>query len=665
MTANNAQTVPTAQVAQPAQTAQAAQKTQTMRMQRWVALLLLILGGAFMGLGGAEQPEAPWAMLPDDADSTRVAKLQAESSEDGSGNAAIVFFNSDKAFTPEVLGALQKKAEELGGPFIPNEDMTAGIVPVNVEFSSPTENAAAIEQLRAAAAADLPAGIESSATGPAAIKGDLAGVFSGANFMLLAVTAIIVAVLLIVTYRSPVLWIIPLFTIALADRVAAIAFTYVLDALGIVWNESTSGIVSVLVFGAGTNYALLLISRYRDELCRFEDRFQAMYAAWIPTLKTVFASGMTVVLGVACLLASAVPTTRGLGAASVVGIVVAFIFSMFVLPGILVFFGRWIFWPRRPEVGDGHKTGIWDRVGSLVVSRPVAVVGASLAVLAVACLGALGIQTGLTQSDQFVKQPESIAAAKALEEKFPNQSATPAFVATQQPEKVKEVLGDKVRPAGESGEWTLLQAQSSDVAGLRAQLEGTDALVGGTDAQLVDAEEFAAQDRAIIFPLVLGLILVALAFALRSFVAPLLMVASVLLTNIAALGVGWWISKYVFGFERFAAETPLYAFVFLVALGIDYSIFIVTRARQEALEVGTREGILRSLTATGGVITSAGILLAAVFAALGVLPLVVLAQVGIVIFVGVLCDTLLVRTVLIPAIVHILGDKFWWPAKAA
>ncbi|WIM72293.1 MMPL family transporter [Corynebacterium suedekumii] len=213
--------------------------------------------------------------------------------------------------------------------------------------------------------------------------------FSGANFLLLAVTGVIVAVLLIVTYRSPILWIIPLLVIAVADRFAQIAFTWVLDAVGVVWNESTAGILSVLVFGAGTNYALLLISRYRDELHRTEDRFEAMARAWVPTIKTVFASAVTVVIGVGCLLLSAVPTTRGLGLASMIGIAIAFLFAMFVLPGALVAFNRWIFWPKVPQVGDETEHRFWNRIGDVVRSRPVVVAAVSLVALALACIGAL------------------------------------------------------------------------------------------------------------------------------------------------------------------------------------------------------------------------------------------------------------------------------------
>ncbi|MDY6050320.1 MAG: MMPL family transporter [Corynebacterium sp.] len=635
-----------------------------MKNSRWLALIILIAGIVIMMFDGFAQPSSPTSALPDGYDSTTVAALQAEIQGDDQGQPAIVVFSSEQPFTPEQFAQLQAKAEEIGAPLIPNEDATGALIPATVNAGGPVENNEMVTAIRETAAADLPEGITSQVTGPAAITADLAAVFDGANFMLLAVTALIVAVLLIVTYRSPILWIIPLFVIAIADRASMVVLTWVLHPLGVVWNESTTGIVSVLVFGAGTNYALLLISRYRDELHNHESRFDAMAAAWKPTLHTVTASAATVVVGVACLLLSVVPGTRGLGLSSMVGIVVAYIFAMFALPGALVTFGRWIFWPRRPEYGDEVKTGFWEKIGGWVKAKPLPIAAGSMVILIIACLGNLGIQTGLTQADQFVKQPESIAAADVLAEKFPDQSATPAVVATQNPDQVIALLGGNARPNAEVNGYTLLDVPTSDVEGLREQLAEADALVGGADAQLVDAELSAARDRAIIFPAVLLLILLALIVVLRSVAAPVIMVATVLLTNVAALGLGWWISSGIFGFNRFAAETPLYTFVFLVALGIDYSIFLVTRAKQEAAAQGVKDGVLTSLAATGGVITSAGILLAAVFAALGVLPLVVLAQVGIVIFVGVLLDTLIVRTVLIPAIVQLMGRKFFWPAQA-
>lgn len=631
---------------------------------RWLALILILLGGLAMAVGPAQLPDDPDGMLADQAESTEVSRILAERPGEDNGAAVVLF----RAETGEQLdmGAVTAKAGELGGPPVPNEDGTAALVMVEIEASSLNDNFDAIEKLRAEAAAGLPEGVSSQVTGPAAITADLSGVFEGANFLLLAVTGVIVAVLLIVTYRSPVLWILPLLVIGVADRVAATVFTWVLDAFGMTWNESTAGILSVLVFGAGTNYALLLISRYRDELHRTDDRFAAMSRAWTPTAKTILASAVTVVLGVACLLLSGTPATRGLGAAAMVGIMVALIFAVFVLPGALVTFGRWIFWPRRPQQNAKVEHRFWNRIGSFVQGQPVKVMFLALVALGVACIGATQMSTGLQQEDQFIDTPESIAAGAELSQAFPGQDATPANVVTDQAAEVTTILegaGAVVNEAESAAGFTVLNVSGPETGELRDLLADTDALVGGSDAELYDTEEYSAQDRLIIFPLVLAVVLVALVFLLRSLLAPAIMVISVLLSNIAALGLGWWISSGIFGFDTYADTTPLYAFVFLVALGIDYSIFLITRTREESRIHGTRKGVLRALSATGGVITSAGILLAAVFAALGVLPLVALAQVGIVIFIGVLLDTLVVRTLLIPSIVVMLGDRFWWPAK--
>lgn len=633
--------------------------SQTMSRMRWVALVLIGLAVALMSIGPKEAEQSATAMLADGTDSATVAELkakaEAQSGEDA-GQAAIVFFSG---VSPETLPELGGLAEDLGGPLIPNDDATAAIVPIQIESESLTGNLDKVEELRADVSDAAPEGVTAQVTGPAAIEADLSGVFSGANFKLLAVTGIIVAILLIATYRSPILWIIPLLVIGIADRLVATVFTWVLGPLGMHWNESTAGILSVLVFGAGTNYALLLISRYRDELHLTDNRFEAMARAWKPTVTTILASAATVVIGVLCLLASLTPTTRALGAAAAIGVTIAFLFGAFVLPGVLVLFGRWVFWPKRPQIGETTQHKVFDAVGRTVEKHPKAITIGALAALGVMCLGALQISTGLTQSDQFIEKPESITAAQELSEAFPNMSATPATV-TAEP-GAREALEAGGYSVTESDGFLTVSGGTTEE--LRHTLEGTGALVGGPDAELYDTEQAAERDRAIIFPLVLILVFVALIALLRSLIAPLIMVASVLLTNVAALGVGWWVSHYLLGFERFDSSTPLYAFVFLVALGIDYTIFLVTRTREAATTEGTRRAILTSLSTTGSVITSAGILLAAVFAALGVLPLVVLAQIGVIICLGVLLDTLVVRTLVVPSVVQLLGEKFWWPAK--
>lgn len=660
--------------------------------RKWIAgifaLVAILAAGAVAGtVGQADKGDTTMATLPLDSDSRAAEELSAQL-PDVEGSAAVVLFSSDEKFTQDQLGIIQDRARSLpgavGAPAAIAEDGTAATVFVPVKATNAAAVGDVVDELREAAKADLPDGMVAQVTGPAAIQADLGAVFDGANFRLLAATATVVAFLLIVTYRSPVLWLIPLTVVAVADQLAATVATRVLAAFDVQWDESTIGILSVLVFGAGTNYALLLISRYRDELRFVEDRREAMVRAWKPTSEAVFASASTVVIGLVTLLLSAFPATRGLGLACAVGIVVVALFVMFVLPAALVVFGRWVFWPKVPRTGqsslaDGHS--LWRRVGDTAAKRPVAFVIVTLIGLVVAGLGTLQVKTGLDEADQFLQKPEAIAAAERLGESFPAGSADPVVIVSRGSDAdtltsaIESVDGiSSTREVASEGGITEVQAvldarpgtseaerSVKDIRGAVADLPDTH--VGGTEAKALDSSEATGHDQRLIFPLILALVVVALGLLLRSLVAPIILVCTVVATYFASLGISWILFTQFLGFDRLDNTVPLYAFVFLVALGVDYNIFLVTRAAEEARAHGPREGMLRSLAATGGVITSAGILLAAVFAVLGVLPLVVLAQVGVVICVGVLLDTLIVRTVLVPAIALILGDRFWWPRK--
>ncbi|WP_308167172.1 MMPL family transporter [Nocardioides daeguensis] len=656
----------------------------------WILpVLYLLIGGALIGaVGTAPVDRAATDQLPAGADSTEVARL-LEDFPTGDSQVAVVLYSAERALTPAEQATLGGSfARAAGGgtaPLQAAEDQTAlvGVIPM------PSNDAAQlsddVEDLRAAVRRDLPDGVRAEVTGPAAIQGDLAQVFEGADVTLLMVTASVVAVLLIITYRSPVLWLVPLLVVGIADRLASVAATHALAGLGVAFDQSTTGILSVLVFGAGTDYALLLISRYRDELHRTPSRPEAMSRAWRRTSEAVLASAATVVVALLTLLLSAFPSTRGLGLACAIGVVIAALAVLVVLPLALVVFPRWIFWPRRPQVGTptlSEGRSFWRRVGDAVAHRPVLSAAAGIAVLAVLASGMVGIRSGLSEADQFIDTPESIAAAGRLAESFPAGSADPAVVLTRDDVAAVTRAAQSadgvasVRPVGEHDGRTRLDVvldhapgtpqAREDVTSLRSALgDFPDTLVGGTDAEDVDTDAATRDDRTLVLPLILVVVLLALGLLLRSLVAPVVLVLTVVATYAAALGAGWVISSTVFGFDRIDVGVPLQAFLFLVALGVDYNIFLVARAAEEAEEHGAREGMLRALASTGGVITSAGILLAAVFAVLGVLPLVVLAQLGIVICVGVLLDTLLVRTVLVPAIAVRMGDRFWWPRRQA
>lgn len=665
----------------------------TGRGSAWVvALVPLLLGLAVIGaLGDGHRDRLPTDQLPAGYDSTAAVEL-AERLPDAGTSTAIVVFSTGPAddgvaLSQEQLGDLGRVVADLSGDeepvLVPSEDGTAALGILTLQAASASEVAAEVSDLRQELATQLPDGVVAQVTGPAGIEADLAAVFDGANVRLLAVTALVVAVLLVVTYRSPVVWIVPLLVVGIADQTAARLATRLLALVDVAWNESTVGILSVLVFGAGTNYALLLISRYRDELRVREDRREAMRVAVRRTVEPVTASAGTVVVGVLALLLSLVPTTRGLGLACAVGIVVAALFVLGCLPSALVLLPRGVFWPREPRVGEStaaQSRSVWRRVGEVVARRPIPVGLAVVVALGVLATPGLGLRLGLDTADQFLTKPEAIAASERIVESFPAGTANPTtIVTTQDAERVvaaaEAVDGvASVRPAAAADGVTQLQvvldaAEGSEgsraaVVDLRAALADLpETYVGGPEAQTMDGTAAAARDRELIVPIILVVVLVALTLLLRAVVAPVLLVLTVVGTYFAAVGASWWIFTGLLGFAALDEGVPLLAFLFLVALGVDYNIFLVTRAREETREHGPRLGMLRALGATGGVITSAGILLAAVFATLGVLPLVVLAQLGVVVCVGVLLDTLVVRTMLVPALAFVLRERFWWPQR--
>ncbi|HEU5038343.1 MAG TPA: MMPL family transporter [Nocardioides sp.] len=655
------------------------------RRTAWaVALIPLLIAIAVMvGVGEGERERTSTDGLPAGYDSTAgtalLDQLPAETT-----TAAVVLFTADSGdLSRDQLRALRRAAGELdatGQGLLPSEDGTAALAVVAVPSGSATQVSDDVTELRDRADELAPDGVTAQVTGPAAVQADLAAVFDGANTRLLLVTALVVAVLLVITYRSPVLWVIPLVVVGVADRFAAVAATQVMAALDVAWDESTTGILSVLVFGAGTDYALLLVSRYRDELRREESRYAAMAHALRRTAEAVLASATTVVLGLLTLLLSVFPTTRGLGLACAVGVVVAAAFALVVLPAALVLFGRWVFWPRVPHVGEAvtsESNTVWHRIGDRVAQRPGGVAVGTLALLGVLSVGIGSISLGLDRADQFLDTPEAISASDRLAESFPAGIADPTQVVTaDDPDRVQqEVAGtpgvESARVTQSGGGVAVIDTVLSGDADatierLRDQLAAyDDTHVTGSTAQALDEQAANDRDLRLIVPLILALVLAGLVLLLRSLVAPVLLVLTVVATYVAAMGASWWLFTGVLGFDAMDSGVPLLAFLFLVALGVDYNIFLVTRAREESAEAGPRRGMLRALSATGGVITSAGILLAAVFAVLGVLPLVVLAQLGTVICVGVLLDTLVVRTLLVPALALVLGERFWWPRRLA
>jgi RND superfamily putative drug exporter len=543
------------------------------------------------------------------------------------------------------------------------------------------------------------AGITTHVTGPAGLFADLFEAFGSIDTRLLQTTLIVVAIILIVVYRSPVLWILPLFTAASALGIATMIVYYLAREDIIDLNGQTQGILDVLVLGAATDYALLLIARYREELHQHQSRFEAMKIALRGVVEPIIASGSTVIAGLMVLLLSDLSSNRGLGPVGSIGIASSMLAVLTLLPALLIVFGRWIFWPKIPRFGDVDEklSGIWSKVGSLVDRRPKAVwISTALALLIFAGFSTTLKSDGLSQSEAFTTRTDSVIGLEKLGEHFPSGEGTPVEIVvdqadiasaaaaigrvsnvasvvpltnvdpvTQRPTSELKVVDGKVvlyatlKVAPDSAEGK----ESIPLIRQAAKQVNPNILVGGQSAIGYDVDQSSRRDNRVIIPIVLLLIAVILGFLLRSILAAALLLGTVVLSFAATLGVCALVFDNVFGFAGTDAAFPLFAFIFLVALGIDYNIFLMTRVREESLKIGTRAGIIKGLTVTGGVITSAGIVLAATFGVLGILPLVFLAELGFAVAFGVLLDTIIVRSLLVPALVRVIGPKIWWPSK--
>ena len=664
------------------------------RRVSWVlAVLVVAVSGVLMALIGSDDSSARSPVpVPGNAESARADALRTEFPGGDQAPAIIVITrNGDAPLRPADVDAVKRKwpAAQLSA------DGAAALaaVPLDADLTG-FALGDAVKEVRATAAQDLPPGLRTQVTGGPAFGADIANSFSGANFTLLTVTAAVVAVLLIITYRSPVLWLVPLAVIGFADRVAAVLGSAVAQAVGMSPDGSTSGITSVLVFGAGTNYALLLISRYREELGRGvdersreeqqHDHREALNIAVRRAGPAIIASNATVVLALLTLLFASSPSVRSLGVQAAAGLVVAAVYVLLVLPPLLAAFGKRLFWPFVPRVGAKPLTdsGAWHRIAESVARRPGRVAVVSITGLALLCIGVATTPLGLSQTEQFRVQAESVSGYQTLADHFPSGLTDPTRViaATDRAGEVRRAIDQtpgvvSVRPTGRTStgltQWSVVldsepasEQAFETVDALRDSVHTVDrdALVGGSDATARDASTAASRDRLVVIPAILVVVLAVLYVLLRAALAPLILVAVTVLSALAALGVGGWASVQLFGFPALDNTAPLFAFLFLVALGVDYTIFLVTRAREETPEHGTRDGIVRAVSATGAVITSAGIVLAAVFCVLGVLPLIVLTQVGIIVGIGILLDTFVVRTVIIPALFTLIGPRIWWPA---
>lgn len=527
-------------------------------------------------------------------------------------------------------------------------------------------------------------GLTTHVTGPAGSAADSAAAFEGIDGTLLFSTIGVVIIILLFTYRSPILWLFPVLSAGIALFSAqGVIYLLARDA-GLTVNAQSAGILTVLVFGAGTDYALLLVARYREELRRHHDRHEAMAEALHRAGPAIFASSGTVILGMLCLLVAEMNSTQGLGPVAAIGVGVGLLAMLTLLPALLVIVGRWVFWPAKPHEGttDPSASGIWARVGAGIARKPRTVwIGTSL-VLAAMALGTLGLNAhGLTTAQGFIGTPDSVKGDTLVQKHFDSDVGSPVAIITS-PAKA-EVVGAAVKST-EGISDVAEPVTQDDVTYIQASLTGqpigksafatidrvrdavheadADGLVGGNTAIQKDIQSASGHDNRVVIPLVLGVVLVILSLLLRAIVAPIILVLTVVLSFGAALGVSALVFEHLFNQTASDTSLPLFVFVFLVALGIDYNIFLMTRVREEALKVGTHKGALIGLSATGGVITSAGLVLAATFAVLGTLPLTFLAQMGFAVSFGVLLDTIVVRSVLVTALNLDLKEKMWWPS---
>ncbi|MGA5576014.1 MMPL family transporter [Streptomyces koyangensis] len=684
----------------------AARKGRTARIL--VPLVLLI---AWLGIGGTLGPYAgklgevatndQAAFLPQSAESTRVSEEQKAFSADEALPALVVWTAKDGGRLPAdareaatgTLASLADAGFTAGrpSPALASKDGEAleGVVPLRTDLD---ELQPVLDEIKEAAG-KVP-GTEAVIAGPAASQADLSDAFAGIDGLLLGVALIAVLLILLVVYRSVLLPLVIIFGAVLALGLAC-AVVYALAQRDVVRVDGqVQGILSILVIGAATDYALLLTARFREELSLHGDRFTAMRLAWRQSFGPITASAATVALGLLALLLSDLTNNRALGPVGAIGIVCSVFSALTFLPAALVLLGRAAYWPARPKVtGTGGSHRLWQRVADRVDRTPRKVWAITLAAL-VACAAFAPTLTsrGVPLDEIFVNDAPSVSAQETLSRHFPGGAGNPAVIIADagQVDEVVAAAGKtegvaSVAPVTESGrpgggeprvvdgrvriDATLQDGADSDaaketVARLRTAVhavDSADAVVGGYTAQQYDTQRTAEADRNLIMPVVLAIILVILIALLRSLVTPLLLVLTVALNFAATLGIASLVFTHVFGFTGTDASVPLYGFVFLVALGVDYNIFLMSRVREETALHGTREGVRRGLTTTGGVITSAGVVLAATFAALGVIPLAFLAQIAFIVAFGVLLDTLVVRSLLVPALVRDIGPASWWP----
>ncbi|WP_062241111.1 MMPL family transporter [Brevibacterium epidermidis] len=694
--------------------------TLTSKRGSWLFLGgVVVLVVLFFGLLSGAGEDRPNETAPADSESTQAQQTLDKFPEADKQSVMVVASNKDGSeLSADDQAELKKLGTSLGdsvgdestdpvtGPILSDDKQAALLmVPITVGMTN-SDTAETVDDLRTAITDDptasglTDAGMSLLVTGGPAIGADIASAFNGADFTLLIVTIVIVALLLIITYRSPILWLLPLIVIGTADGLASTVTAAVGDWLDL---QFDAGIISVLVFGAGANYALLFISRYREELRRIADHRTALAEAWTHTATTILASNLTVVLSLLSLVFAIIPGTRGLGITAAVGLLIAAAAVLFALPPVLAICGKKMFWPFIPKAEDtvtepgsensttlaeAAKPSIWRTIATRVVRKPGLHLGAGIVILGVMATGFIGSSIGLDQTEKFRVQSESAQGLDVLADHFPPGESQPIWIVadTDHADDVVDSVSDmdgvvrasaiedtnvdgtSVTKIMVTGEFEPDSAKGLDlVEDIRADvhaIDGANAQVGGAAATELDARDGNQTDFFTIVPMVLAISFIILLGILRAPIAAFTLLLVNVVSSAAAIGLGAFLSRTIFGQSALDAQVPILAFLFLVALGIDYSIFLAHRAKKESVLHGGRQGMIEAVAHTGGVITSAGIVLAGVFAALGMLPLMVLGQLGLIVGVGVLVDTIIVRTVIVPSIFGLVGDRMWWPNKS-
>lgn len=671
------------------------------RRAKWAVLLLWVaivaVAVPFAGkLSDAVQSKSA-AELPRGAQSTRVEELTPRFAGGELAPGLLVYARdggvtaADRAKARADAGALAPLAAGRVEPPAASRDGEALLV--TVPLADDDDLADRAKTVRDQAERGAPPGLRVMLTGPAGNALDMGDAFGKVDGALLAVTAVLVMLVLLMTYRSPLLWLLPLLNAAISLQVTSAVVYLLAEHAGLYVADGMSAILNALVFGVTTDYALLLLARYREELRTHEDRHAAMRAALRRAAAPIVASAATVSVGLLCLLAATMGFNYALGPIGAIGVLCGLLVVMSLLPATLVVFGRWVFWPRIPRFGDAPpaRTGLWERVGRLVAPRPRLVWVGCLAVLAALSAGVLGISTGLDRDHTLTTTPSSSVGRHLMAEHFPGGQDRPLTVVADA--AAAPAVGPAVarvpgvarvgRPAPSAdGRLARIDVVLNDapdspaawrtVRDMRAALAGPapSAVVGAGAASELDLADAQAHDRRAVIPLVLGVVLVILMVLLRALVAPLLVMATVIVSYFAALGGSWLLFRYALDFPALDTQVALMGFLFMVALGVDYNLFLVSRVREEvgrgaAGPAGHRAGVLRGLAVTGGVISSAGLVLASTFGVLGLMPVTMMVQIGLLVAIGVLLDTFLVRSVMVPALALDAGRGFWWPGRLA